>query len=117
LATSAAGRTVEAGPTKGVDMTSERARAYARVMLTLRDIGPAKLRSSEQAVTRLAAANSLLFCADIVNVRSARAAFSDFDAMRQHLVATGRWTAQRAAQFADDVWACGPAFDVALRAA
>jgi hypothetical protein len=116
LATSAAGRTVEGGPTKGVDMTSERARAYARVMLTLRDIGPVKLRSSEQAVTRLAA-NSLLFCADIVNDRSARAAFSDFDEMRQHLVATGRWTAQRAAQFADDVWACGPAFDVALRAA
>jgi hypothetical protein len=97
-------------------MTSHRARAYARVMLTLRDIGPAKLRSSEQAVTRLAA-DSLLFCADIVDDRSARAAISDFEAMREHLVATGRWTAQRAAQFADDVWACGPAFDVALRAA
>ena len=83
---------------------------------TVRDIGPAKLRSSEQALTRLAA-GSLLFCADIVDDRSARAAFSDFEAMREHLVATGRWTAQRAAQFAEDVWACGPAFDVALRAA
>ena len=97
-------------------MTSERARAYARVMMTLRDIGHAKLRSSEQAVTRLAA-DSLLFCADIVDDRCARAAFVDFDAMREHLVATGRWTAQRAAQLADDVWACGPAFDVAFRAA
>ena len=83
---------------------------------TVRDIGPAKLRSSEQALTRLAA-DSLLFCADIVDDRSARAAFSDFEAMGEHLVATGRWTAQRAAQFAEDVWACGPAFDVALRAA
>jgi hypothetical protein len=97
-------------------MTSERARAYARVMMTLRELGPAKLRSSEQAVTRLAA-DSLLFCADIVNDRSARAAFSDFDTLRERLVASGRWTAQRAAQLADDVWACGPAFDVALRAA
>jgi hypothetical protein len=86
------------------------------VIKTVRDIGPAKLRSSEQALTRLAA-DSLLFCADMVDDRSARAAFSDFEAMRERLVATGRWTAQRAAQFAEDVWACGPAFDVALRAA
>jgi hypothetical protein len=97
-------------------MTSQRARAYARVMKTLRDVGPAKLRSSEQAVTRVAA-DSLLFCADIVNDRAARAAFSDFDAMREHLVATGRWTGQSAARLADDLWACGPAFDTALRAA
>jgi hypothetical protein len=97
-------------------MTSQRARAYARVMKTIRDLGSTKLWSSEQAVTRIAA-DSLLFCADIVNDRAARQAFSDFDAMREHLVATNRWTAQRAAQLADDVWACGPAFDVALRAA
>jgi hypothetical protein len=116
LATSAAVRTVEADPSKGVNMTSKRARAYARVMKTLCDIGPAKLWSSEEAVTRLAA-DSLLFCADIVDDSSARAAFADFEAMREHLVATGRWTAQRAARFADDVWACGPAFDVALRPA
>jgi hypothetical protein len=99
-----------------LDMTSERARAYARVMKTIRDLGPAKLRSSEQAVTRVAA-DSLLFCADLVNDRAARKAFSDFDAMREHLVATGRWTTHRAAQLADDVWACGPAFELALRAA
>jgi hypothetical protein len=97
-------------------MTSERARAYARVMMTLRDLGPAKLRPSEQALTRVAA-DSLLFCADIVTDRSARAAFSDFDEMRDRLVATGRWSAKRAAQFADDVWACGPIVDVLPRAA
>jgi hypothetical protein len=97
-------------------MTSDRARAYARVMITLRDLGPAKLRSTEQAMIRVAA-DALLFCADIVNDRSARAAFSAFDDMRERLVATGRWTPHRAAQLADDVWACGPAFDVTLRAA
>jgi hypothetical protein len=54
-------------------MTSERARAYAGVMVTLRELGPAKLLASDQAVTRLAA-DSLLFCADTVNDRTARAA-------------------------------------------
>jgi len=97
-------------------MTPERARAYARVMMTLRELGPAKLRSSEQALTRVAA-DSLLFCADIVADRSARTAFSDFDAMQERLVATGRWTSARAAELADNVWACGPAFEVMPRAA
>ena len=97
-------------------MTSERARAYARVMKTLHDLGPAKLRSPEQALTRLAA-DALLFCADIVNDRSARTAFSAFDDMCDRLVATGRWTPQRADEFADNVWACGPALEMTLRAA
>jgi len=52
-------------------MTPDRARAYARVMKTIRDLGPAKLRSSEQEVTRIAA-DSLLFCADLVNDHAAR---------------------------------------------
>jgi hypothetical protein len=95
-------------------MTCDRARAYARVMQTLRDLGPAKMCSSEQALTRHAA-DTLLFCADIVDDRSARAAFSAFDDMRERLVASGRWTAERAARFADDLWACGPAFAVAPR--
>ena len=97
-------------------MTSERARAYARVMKTLHDLGPAKLRSPEQALTRLAA-DALLFCADIVNDRSARTAFSTFDDMCDRLVATGRWTPQRADEFADNVWAFGPALEMTLRAA
>jgi hypothetical protein len=92
-------------------MTCERARAYARVMQTLRDLGPIKLRSSEQALTRHAA-DALLFCSDIVDDRAARAAFTAFDEMRERLVASGRWTAERAARFAEDLWACGPAFDV-----
>jgi hypothetical protein len=97
-------------------MTRERARAYARVMMTLRELGPAKLRSSEQALTRHAA-DALLFCADIVNDRAARAAYADFDEMHEQLVASGRWTPERAAALADDVWGCGPAFEVELRSA
>ena len=97
-------------------MTSERARAYQRVMKTLRELGPAKLQAGEEALTRLAA-DALLFCADLVDDRSAREAFAAFDAMHERLVASGRWTPQRAAQLADDVWACGPALAVTLRAA
>jgi hypothetical protein len=37
--------------------------------------------------------------------------------MCERLIASGRWTSDRADRLADDVWACGPAFDVALRAA
>src|ERR1044071_10426181 len=97
-------------------MTPDRAPAYARVMKTIRALGPAKLRSSEQEVTRIAA-DSLLFCADLVNDHAAREAFSDFDDTLEHLVETGRWTPRTAAQLEDDVWACGPGLDVALRAA
>jgi hypothetical protein len=95
-------------------MTRDRARAYARVMKTLRDLGPAKLRSSEEAVTRHAA-DTLLFCSDIVHDRAARAAFMTFDEMHERLVASGRWTAERAGRLADDLWACGPSLDVTAR--
>jgi hypothetical protein len=85
-------------------------------MKTLRELGPAKLQAREEALTRLAA-DALLFCADLVDDRSARDTFAAFDEMHERLVTSGRWTRQRAAQLADDVWACGPAFAVALRAA
>lgn len=94
-------------------MTNERARAYARVMTTLRDLGPAKLLPSEQARIR-SAADALLFCASIAADRSARNGFADVEALRAHLVDSGRWTRERANALGDDVWACGPALDVAL---
>jgi hypothetical protein len=80
-------------------------------MQTLRDLGPAKLRSSEQALTRHAA-DALLFCADIVSDQAARSAFVAFDEMHERLVASGRWTAECAGRLHDDLWACGPAFYV-----
>lgn len=97
-------------------MTNDRARAYARVMKALRDIGPATLLSSEQAVMRTAA-DSLLFCGNIVHDRAAAAAYAAFGAMHARLVDTGRWTSERADALADDVWACGPGLDVPLRRA
>jgi hypothetical protein len=94
-------------------MTLDRARAYARVMKTLRDIGAAKLLSPEQAVTRHAA-DALLFCGDIAHDRAARAACSAFGALHEQLVASGRWMPESARALADDVWACGPGLDIPL---
>jgi hypothetical protein len=95
-------------------MTSDRARAYARVMKTLNDLGPAKLLASEQAQVR-DAADTLLFCDDLGDV-SARAAFSQIEALHWRLVSSGRWSAARAGELADEIYACGPAL-LELRAA
>jgi hypothetical protein len=73
-------------------MTRDRAKAYRRVVATLRDLGPAKLLPSEQACIR-DAADTLLFCSDL-----------DTDCLTD----AGRWTGWRARRLLDDIWACGP---------
>jgi hypothetical protein len=85
-------------------MTSDRTQAYGRVIKTLEDLGPAKLQPVEQDRIREAADN-LIFAADL---DEARDALADVEALTEHLVATGRWTAERAEQLADDLLACGP---------
>jgi hypothetical protein len=90
-------------------MTSERTQAYGRVIKTLDDIGPAKLQPAEQERIRDAADN-LIFAADL---DEARAALTDAEALTEHLVATGRWTSERAEQLAADLVACGPVAPVA----
>jgi hypothetical protein len=97
-------------------MTSQRARAYARVMVTLRDLGPAKLLPAEESRIRLAA-DTLLFCADLTGDASARAACADIDALCAHLSRAGRWTPERAGELFDAVWACGPGLTSPLAAA
>jgi hypothetical protein len=88
-------------------MNRQRSRAYAHVMKTLADVGRAKLLPSEQARIRNAA-DTLLFCDDVITSRPARAALADLDALRTDLVACGRWSAVRAGRLLDDVWACAP---------
>ena len=85
-------------------MTNERTQAYARVLRTLDDVGPTKLHADEQSRVR-EAADTLIFAADI---DEARPALADVEALAEHLVATGRWTEQRAAGLVQDVLACGP---------
>ena len=91
------------------DMTSERTQAYGRVLRTLEDVGPTKLHEDEQARIR-DAADSLIFAATLDD---ARAALEDVDALCEHLVATGRWTEESAAELAQELLACGPLAPVA----
>jgi hypothetical protein len=91
-------------------MTARRARAYARVTMTLDNLGPAKLLGAEEAQIRHVA-DTLLFCADLPNDALARAELACVEALLEHLVASGRWSPERAGGLGDDVWACGPAPD------
>jgi hypothetical protein len=85
-------------------MNSERTQAYGRVIKTLEDIGPAKLQPIELRRIR-EAADSLIFAADL---EDAREALADIDALAEHLVASGRWTEERADHLVHDLLACGP---------
>ena len=85
-------------------MTSERTQAYGRVVRTIDDVGPTKLHPSEQERIR-DAADTLIFAASLDDVRGV---LEDVDALAEHLVATGRWSEERAAELAQDILACGP---------
>jgi hypothetical protein len=90
-------------------MNSERTQAYGRVMKTLEDLGPAKLQPAEQDRIR-EAADTLIFAAGF---DEARAAMEDVDALTEHLVASGRWTSERAQALLQDLLGCGPVAPVA----
>jgi hypothetical protein len=91
------------------EMTSDRTQAYGRVVKTLEDLGPAKLQPAEQDRIR-EAADTLIFAADL---EEARSTLADVEALTEHLVASGRWTAERAEELAADLLACGPVTPVA----
>ncbi len=90
-------------------MTSERTQAYGRVIKTLEDLGPSKLQPLEQERIREAADN-LIFAADL---DEARASLIDVEELTEHLVASGRWTTERAEELASDLITCGPVAPVA----
>jgi hypothetical protein len=85
-------------------MTSERTQAYGRVMRTLEDVGPMKLHDRESDRIR-EAADTLVLARD---AEEARAALTDVDALCELLVASDRWSAERAATLRADVLDCGP---------
>ena len=90
-------------------MTSDRTQAYGRVIKTLEDVGPAKLQPTEQDRIR-EAADTLIFAAD---ADDAHAALTDIDALAEHLIASGRWTAESTEALVQNVQACGPVTPVA----
>ena len=85
-------------------MNSERTQAYGRVVKTLEDLGPAKLQPLELDRVR-EAADTLIFAS---GVEETRAAMEDVDALAEHLVASDRWSEERARQLVEDLLACGP---------
>jgi hypothetical protein len=90
-------------------MNTERTQAYGRVVKTLEDLGPAKLQQAEQQRIR-DAADALIFASDL---DEARASLEDVDALAEHLVASDRWSDERARLLVDDLLACGPVAPVA----
>jgi hypothetical protein len=85
-------------------MNSERTQAYGRVVKTLEDLGPTKLQPAEQDRVR-EAADTLIFA---TGLDEAREAMADIDALVEHLVASDRWSEERAKQLVDDLLASGP---------
>jgi superfamily II DNA or RNA helicase len=85
-------------------MNNERTQAYGRVVKTLDELGPTKLQPAEQDRVR-EAADTLIFAADL---DEARAAMADIDSLAEHLVASDRWSEERARQLVDDLRAGGP---------
>ena len=80
-------------------------------MRTLAELGPTKLLPREVEQLR-EAADTLLFCEDPQDP-AAVAALRDVRTIIDHLVASERWTAERAERLADDLAACGPLAPVA----
>ena len=85
-------------------MTNERTQAYGRVVKTLEHLGPTKLQPAEQDRVR-EAADTLIFAS---GVEETRAAMADIETLADHLVASDRWSEERARQLVDDLLACGP---------
>jgi hypothetical protein len=76
-------------------------------MKTIADLGPTKLLPAEQDQLR-EAADALFFC-ESLDDEAAIEAVGASHATVEHLVATERWTVERAAELVRDLEACGPA--------
>ncbi len=88
-------------------MTTNRARAYGRVVNLIEELGPAKLHPSEQQAIR-EAADALLFSFDVASDDDARAALERLDVVMDGLVTGGRLLAETADAILDAVEGCGP---------
>ena len=87
-------------------MTSDRAKAYGRIVATIDELGATKLQPEEVARVRTAA-DTLLFSEDL-DAPGAREALADAEELAHVLVESERWSEERAARLLDDLTACGP---------
>ena len=88
-------------------MTTNRARAYGRVMTLISDLGPAKLHAAEQQAIR-DAADALLFSVDVASDDEARAALDALQDVVDRLVESERILLETGEEILDAVEACGP---------
>jgi hypothetical protein len=89
------------------NVTSERAKAYGRLMRTVRDDGPDALTPVECTLIR-EAADALLFCDEDAWSDEAREGLTRVGELAGDLVGTGRWGPDRAEQLLRDIESCGP---------
>ena len=85
-------------------MTSERTRAYGRVVKTLAELGPSKLQPSEQARIR-AAADTLVFACDADETQES---LRDMGRLAHTLLSSGRWLEETVDRLIEDLLGCGP---------
>jgi hypothetical protein len=88
-------------------MTSERAKAYGRVMKTLADLSGAKLHAPEQEQIR-EAADALFFCESLDADAQAREALAGIEELAARLVEGDRFSPEAATRLVADVDRCGP---------
>jgi hypothetical protein len=89
-------------------VTSERAKAYGRIMEIVQAEGPEALQPDERDLLR-EAADALLFCEDISLDDEAREALASAGDLTGTLVGDKRWDPLRAERVLQDLEACGPA--------
>jgi hypothetical protein len=97
-------------------MSPERSQAYSRVLHTLAELGPTKLQPAEQERIRYAA-DSLIFCADLLKDDATRDSLEDTELLVEVLVQSGRWERVTADGLIADLRACGPELPIQLQAA
>ena len=88
-------------------MTTNRARAYGRVMTLIEELGPAKLHADEQQAVRNAA-DALLFTTDVASDPEAKAVLDHLDGVMDRLVENERLLPETSDRILDAVEACGP---------
>jgi hypothetical protein len=93
-------------------MTQSRTQAYARVIRTISEMGPAKLHPAEQDVIR-ETADTLIFAATFEDDPDANLAVDALAMLAGRLAESGRWTEERVEQLVDDILSCGPVEPVA----
>jgi hypothetical protein len=97
-------------------MSPERTQAYRQVLHTLAELGPSKLQPAEQERIRYAA-DSLIFCSDLLEDDPTRDSLEDTELLCEVLVESGRWERATADRLIDDLRGCGPELPVELQAA